>query len=417
MPLYQADQPNNHGQGEKAPATLADITDGVPSKIEEPPLLQRIRLRLRPYLDSYLPRLAVPGAIAVGGAIFAGTTYALVRHVQHLVATASVNNDPAYWAQVARQQAYDGCYLGCDDCDDPSYAYNACQRTTQINVSGQVCSGALMWNWRDRYPELCLLAVGTLYKGDALAALQKHYRAQYAVVLVTLLAGAIGGWITWCVWRSCTRRRRDRLARARSWGDPWNSSVAARAGNTINTAASRRRKQQKRQARKKPRAGLFGLAALTGLFSGRRAAAFPCTGYDNITDLYIAAANGTVVGRVHGWLSDCYTYSCNCWQSCSSCDCDDTGCSTCCSTICETCTASDRAPSAYVADVLPHVQACGFASVGGPPPGTTVGVRVANPGIEQTWWVRIEVSGLNVTDPAETDPSVVCLHDIGNLTK
>lgn len=64
--------------------------------------------------------------------------------------------------------------------------------------------------------------------------------------------------------------------------------------------------------------------------------------------------------------------------------------------------------------VMPKVQACGFEAVDALGRGVDVGTRVANSGLEKKHWVRILVSGLNVTSATETDRSVRCLHAIGN---
>src|SRR3569833_705910 len=129
-----------------------------------PPPPFSLRDRLRPHLDHILPKLDIPAAILVAAAITAGTTYALVRRVQHLIATATVSSDPEVWLQAARTQAYDSCYLGCSDCDDTTSAWNACARTAAANVTGTICDTNRKRNRRDRYPVVWLRAVGELYK-------------------------------------------------------------------------------------------------------------------------------------------------------------------------------------------------------------------------------------------------------------
>src|SRR6187402_929279 len=78
-----------------------------------------------------LPKLRLPVAILVGAGITAGTTYALVKHVQHLIATASVSSDPTVWIHQARTDGYEACYNGCNDCHDINFPYNACQKTAR----------------------------------------------------------------------------------------------------------------------------------------------------------------------------------------------------------------------------------------------------------------------------------------------
>jgi len=89
-----------------------------------------------------------------------------------------VSSDPKVWMDQARTHAYEACYIGCHNCDDPRFAAAACARTAQaVNVSGVfTCDGSRMWNWKDRYPLACLQAVGEFYKVEALAALKQTYR-------------------------------------------------------------------------------------------------------------------------------------------------------------------------------------------------------------------------------------------------
>src|SRR5204862_392685 len=88
------------------------------------------------HLKSLAPKLRLPLALLAGSGITAGTTYALVKHVQHLIATAQVSSDPSVWIQKARDDGYGACYNGCDDCQDVSFAYNACEKTARAIVPG-----------------------------------------------------------------------------------------------------------------------------------------------------------------------------------------------------------------------------------------------------------------------------------------
>src|ERR1700761_1364455 len=112
--------------------------------------------RFKYYIASILSRISFPVAILGGCAITAGTTYALVHWVQHLIATAAVNSDPGFWVQEARTMAYEACYNGCNNCSDASYAYKGCAMTAKANLTGVICDGNIMWNWEDRYPDVCL---------------------------------------------------------------------------------------------------------------------------------------------------------------------------------------------------------------------------------------------------------------------
>ena len=97
-------------------------------------------------LESLAPKLRLSHALLLGSAITAGTTYALVKHVQHLIANAQVSSDPAVWIQKARDDGYGACCNGCDDCHDVSFAYNACEKTSRAIVPGINCNGTSKWN-------------------------------------------------------------------------------------------------------------------------------------------------------------------------------------------------------------------------------------------------------------------------------
>jgi hypothetical protein len=319
--------------------------------------------------------LRLPVAVLTGASIAAFTTFALVRHVQHEIANAQVNSDPGKWTQIARTEAYDACYYGCNDCDDTDWAYNACKMTARANVTGVICDGNLMWNWAARYPTECLKAVGEFYKAGALSKLKQTYRNQLAVIILTVLIGIIGAVITYKIW-NCTAERCQARARGRSAG--YSAGYSAGRFALITTASA-------------------------SIVSHSRA--YPCTGYGTIADQYFINANKTLYGVVHGWFSNCYDYPCGCTTSCSSGD-DGGGCSTTCST----CTASDAAPIEYVNATLGHVKACGFELVG--VVDGDVNMRVANPLIEKKWWVKISVNEFNLTNV--TDPSIFCLHDFAN---
>lgn len=140
------------------------------------------------------------GLAAVAGAgITAGTTYAVVHHVQHLITTAHVSSDPAVWSTMAQTKIYDPCYNGCNDCGDINYAYNACQRTAALNLTGVICDGNAMWNWLERYPAPCLEALGDVLKASALANVKQHGRDQLALIILTVLAGVVGGVVVYKV--------------------------------------------------------------------------------------------------------------------------------------------------------------------------------------------------------------------------
>ena len=359
-----------------------------------PTLSSRVRL----CFDSILPSLALPAAIVAGCAITAGTTYALVRHVQHLIAHAKVDSNPATWMQQARTRAYDACYQGCNDCGDVNWAYNACAMTAKANVTGMTCDGNKMWNWEYRYPIECLQAVGEFYKAMALKKLKQSYRNQLAVTILTILAGILGAILVFNVWRSLTKRCKARADDAREKARVWPQKVAYSYAE-----------KQSPSSKGRNRRGFSRIAVLFTSFAALlgKTGAYPCAGYGSVVDQYFINSNNTLFGVVHGWISDCYDYTCDCTTSCSGGD-PTTGSSSC-STTCSTCVGVDEAPSYYVNRTLPKVQACGFKLVDAVE--GDVNLRVANALIEKNLWVKISVNTYNIS--GETDPSIACLHDIG----
>lgn len=370
-----------------------------------PPDASPRKPQLWPHLGSLsgslVPKLQLPVAVLVGASITALTTFALVRHVQHEIANAQVSSDPKRWMDTARNQAYDACYYGCDDCGDTNWAYNACKMTARANVTGVICDGNVMWNWVERYPIECLQAVGEFYRADSLRKLKQTYRNQLAVIILTTLAGIIGAVLTYKIW-SYTRARYQARSRSRTSRPLYE--INAHVSNPPPYSPPRMRGGGRSAGR---------LALLTTAFASAigRGRAWACTGYDPKADQYFINANKTLSGVVHGWFSDCYNYKCNCVTKCTNSGSGSNGGSSkSCSTTCAKCIATSRTPIDYVNATLGHITSCGFELVGGV--DVDVNVRVANPLIERNWWVMISVNKFNVTDV--TDPSVFCLHDFPN---
>ena len=387
---------------------LEDPTRGtdVPGAYGHPnrprPALDRLSARMIPHLPIFF-------AFLFGIALTAGTTYALVIHVQHMVNTASVSSDPAVWTQQARTRGYDRCYNGCsgaDDSDcasDPDFVANACARTAE---AGTACDAARMWNWRDgRYPGECLVAVGAIYRDKALAAKRRKRRGQYGLVVLTVLGGLVVGWVTYKLgqrvvakWQA-SRRQPSSTARMRS---VQAQEQRQRRGEKGTSAAGRTSRLK---------------AVFTGLLTlfGRRAEAFACTGYGAARYQYFANANRTISGVVEGWMSNCYHYQvCTkvCSTSCSTSSSGSTSCRTTCSDSCTTYTRADKQPQFYVSQAANKIVDCGFELAD--TVQEDVGFRVANAGIEKNYWVKISVNGFNVTSPDVTDDEIWCLHNIGD---
>ncbi|KAI1076940.1 hypothetical protein F5B20DRAFT_593576 [Whalleya microplaca] len=354
-----------------------------------PPYIPGPRQLWQYHLDKILPKLRLPLAIFVGICITAGTTFLLVKHVQHLVANATVSSDSSAWMHEAKTKDYDPCYLGCDDCDDPDFAYDACVRTSTIKLDNTniVCDGRKIWNWADRYPEACLSARGKYYRDEALETLKQNYRNQLAIIILTILGGVVGGWVIYRLMTTATAKRRARaLKTAQNW--PGWRNIPPRT-----------------QSRGWLKATFLYLLALCG-----RTTAYPCTGHDRPHDVYLTNSNHTIFAHVHGWLSNCYENK-DCYTECiKTCIIDDE-CDDICTPRCASTTYTNKNPRQYVEDILPRISQCGFTVV--PFAEKDTHLRLANPGIERNWRVKIDVNGYNVTSQMDTDPMIWCLYDIG----
>ncbi|KAK0665426.1 hypothetical protein QBC41DRAFT_379695 [Cercophora samala] len=438
--------------------------------------------------ESMLPKLGLPIALLVGAAIMGGGTYAVVAYVQNLVANAAVDDDEAKWLRLARTDAYDGCYLGCTSCDDPSFAYKACQLTTRVDVKGVICDANKMWNWavEDRYPRECLKAVSKVIMGDALEDLKNHYRKRYAIVTVSILGGLAVGFLVYFLWRKYTKPKETpkpwspygqaappfSIKRPATWKlpkkekphktktekittttttttttptEPTNptphgavaaipvvshsrssshASSSSRASSThspqrVPTPPTfdlpRRSSSSSAHSSSGPRLSILIGAALTLTTSG--ASASVCIRDQPWTQHFItaspSASQKAITGTIHGWFSECYQIQ-KCKQKCRY-TCSGGSCGTKCSKECHMEDRTKKEPKVFVDAAIPLVTKCGFRMVDSLSGRETPTVRVANSGIERGLYVRISVSGYNVTDAKRTDKSVECLHGLGDL--
>lgn len=399
-----------------------------------------------------LPRFALPAALIVGIAITASSTYALVAWVQRLQANASVDSDISKWKAAARDEVYNACYFGCDDCADPSFAFNACQKTAQAKVKGLVCDGNLMWNWRgdDKFPDSCLVEVGKILMGDALQDLKSSYRNRLAMIILTVLAGVVGGAITFFLVRRFTRSKSARQAEktrkpalTRSWrpntsrkekppksthhSSPPDDNQLTDIRSSSQSPARRSRSSSRSSSNSRRggngRRGFRFFAAFLALFSHSKPAhAYACTGHDIAWNQFFVmnptpttgAKGPAISGIIHGWLSNCYDKDdCrqDCHQTCKTVD-GKNQCSDSCTKRCTKKTYTDRDPKSYVDVVIPKVKACGFQLVDALGGNGVVNQRVANGNIERNLWVKISVNGFNVTSGDKTDSGIMCLHAI-----
>lgn len=322
-------------------------------------------------------------SITIGLAVGIGLTYAWLQHVNHLIATASVNRDPEFWIKHARINAYDACYEGCHDCVDAEFAWKACRFTEKkVNLTGVICDANKMWNWADRYPIECLRAAGEVYKADALADLKRSYRWLYAGVILTVVVGIVVGTVVYKldVWDwIASRRDQVRL-------NP----------NTLGHRGSR-----------EALLGAIFLIAIASTISPT--GAYACTKFNPTYNQFFANPDSSLYGVIHGWLSDCRDYYYSCGEACSTSS-SSNGDSERCSPIYCLGTETVATPRDYVVAAVGHVKACGFELVDAVP--GVVGKRIANPRIEMDLWVKVAVNRFNLTD--YTDPAVMCLYDMVN---
>ncbi|RKU40060.1 hypothetical protein DL546_000445 [Coniochaeta pulveracea] len=148
-------------------------------------------------LTRFLHNLAYPLAIILGLFITAGSTYLLVHHIQQLIATAAVDSDQQTWIRAALTQVYEPCYHGCPNCIEPEYAQDACRRTTAgnldvSNLGGVVCDAYEIWNWTEKYPIVCLNAMGELLKKEALESKKRGYHNLLGLTVLTGRRQGIG---------------------------------------------------------------------------------------------------------------------------------------------------------------------------------------------------------------------------------
>ncbi|KAI5922585.1 hypothetical protein F4810DRAFT_720965 [Camillea tinctor] len=370
------------------------VTIEVSDEDARPPLYSPCRLQRRKFhFDRYLSILGLLLSIIVGCGITAGTTYCLVKHVIRLISEAKVSSDPQVWMQEAKTKDYDSCYLGCNNCRDPEFAYNACIRTSEIHPqnSSTICDGRKMWNWAERYPEECLMARGEFYRLQALDGLKKSYSGQYALIILTVFAGIMGAGTVHMIWSRIIASNRRRVEEMRQAWPGWqNNRVRVRTRIPFK----------------------LSLAVFAMMF-GCPINAYVCVGHDKPHNAYFANANNTIFVQAYGWFSNCYDWT-SCTPICTDiCYGNGGSCQQMCTTPCTTFTAKDRRPEDYVNLITPRIKNCGFRPVFGPREATDL--RLANPGLEKNWWVQLNVNRYNVTNPTETDPEIICLHDIGNI--
>lgn len=346
-------------------------------------------------------------ALLLGGGTTAGTTIAVIDFVRRLIASASLETRDGREASM-RQAAiiYDHCYKDFEYSHDLERALNACKRTSQITVADTVCDGNVMWTWRDRYPEVCLQALGKDLWPQAFAQLKKEYRTFYGLFVVTAFAGIVIYKIVVSTWEPMIRRLSNHVVKVAE------RAQAAEQELPAHNAVLGRNLGRRRFLPWYWCAQLLFVANLVG-----SSHAFPCWRSDLGADArlnFVSVKNESFWGQIHGWTLNCEEMRYVCGRNCSwETDVDGNGHQNCTEKWCSK-TVEVLMPDYYVMQVIDSVEACGFRRVKS---GSTQYVeshlfRIVNPMLEKNKWVSISMEKLNLT--GVTDPSIMCLWEIGN---
>ncbi|PVI02636.1 hypothetical protein DM02DRAFT_612786 [Periconia macrospinosa] len=290
--------------------------------------------------------------------------------VYHLVKTAHVSQEEGHWINVARNEAYGLCYNGCNDCYDVISIEDACFMTRKVTVPGVDCDANNIWAWADRYPLECLVAVGNIYKHNAVWW-KKFWLS--SLWLLNALSVVIYK-LVYSILELFSVNKEYHLVHGRRR----NSSTPL-----LSTF-------------------MVSFLAVTLLPSST---AYRCMHEAPVYNQHFINAEGSLYGQIHGWLSNCYDESFSCGEICSTATSD--GKKSCDTTWCSQ-PRLDKPPSYYVDSAAHRVMSCGFQLTRTVP--GWVDKRIANPRIEGELWVKVSVNQFNNSDGLLQQ--VQCLYDI-----
>jgi hypothetical protein len=290
--------------------------------------------------------------------------------VNHLVKTARISQGADHWVDIARHQTYDLCYNGCNDCLDVDRIENACLMTRKVTIPGMDCDASKIWTWADRYPLDCLVAVGNIYKYNALWWKKFWLGALWLLNLLSVGVYMVVYAISESVFDKA--RRHPVRPRRRNSTTPLLNAFAV---------------------------SLLAVAMLPPV------AAYRCTQMGPTYDQHFINEDGSLYGVIHGWLSNCYDESYSCGESCSTTTSD--GRTSCDPTWCSQ-PRLDKPPSNYVDHAAHRVMSCDFRLTRTVP--GVVNKRIANPRIEGKLWVKVSVNHFNGSDGVFEQ--VQCLYDM-----
>ncbi|KAH7385136.1 hypothetical protein BKA64DRAFT_712257 [Cadophora sp. MPI-SDFR-AT-0126] len=312
-----------------------------------------------------------------------------------VLASVQVSSNEAHWIGRARSEAYDLCYDGCNDCLDVKSIESACRLTAVVEVSGVPCDASLLWTWGNdaKYPHECLVVIGDIFKNEELAWKRFWYKPLY---LVALLVATGIGFLVWTIALGILDGLQVFEPRPREY-------------QPIKQASARPKISAKRQSAPNINTPLLATALLL-LSLPVPVGAYACRTQPAHNALFSSPDN-TLYGVIHGWISSCYDETYSCGESCTSSassgekSCDVIYCSQ---------TRTAKTPRDFVNEAAERVTRCGFRMVDYVP--GVVDMRVPNPRIEGTLWVKIAVNRFNVTTgdggQSEVDGMVKCLYDI-----
>ncbi|RDI79617.1 hypothetical protein Vi05172_g10359 [Venturia inaequalis] len=406
------------------------------------------------------------GFVCLMTAVVVGVmTFLVVKVCLRAYAEGRAQSYSANWSGIARERAYEPCYNGCADCLDTQFALRACEKTTEVNVPGVICDGNQLWNWQHRYPDVCLEALGEMYRTDFKRTLLQSSEWRLLLTVLPIFFSLV---VFLLVGRVCLRGYKRKFATAASaiapaptngasiplstivppparassatvhpysdpappYGRPHRSSRridSLRGGGTSFDPELEKVREELNEPQEQSEQGtaegtsgklnskstfrripaVLGIAAL---FGRTNATGAPIC-MDDLTVRHFANADHTIFGNVRGWLaSECGEFPCYCRDVNCPPNQGWTAKPSNCERECDVCTSFTTGSLEYVDRIKPKVGYCDFEFV-----DVAVGEapwRVANAMIEEKWLVTIAVNTFNTS--GVTAPEVTCLHDIGD---
>ncbi|PVH69224.1 hypothetical protein DL98DRAFT_522316 [Cadophora sp. DSE1049] len=334
-------------------------------------------------------------AILLGSSATLPSTYFGWHLTSKIIASVHVSSNQAHWVGRARDEAYNLCYDGCNDCLDVKMIESACRLTAIVHVPEVVCDANQLWTWDEdaKYPLECLVAIGDIFKEDELAWKRFWYKPLY---LVALLVAASMGFFVWAISLG--------ILDGFQIFEPRPTEYQA-----IGQPPARPQIPARRQSTPNIKTPLLATAIIL-LSLPVQVRAYACTTQPAHNALFSSPDN-TLYGVIHGWISSCYDETYSCGESCTSSA--SSGQKSCDAIYCSH-PRTAKTPREFVNEAAERIVECGFRMVDFVP--GVVDRRVPNPRIEGRLWVKVAVNRFNGTTgdggESEVDGMVKCLYDI-----